>query len=349
MPDEDLTAEPAQPDLPPSEAELPTEAEPLPTDAIPEPAAPDLLEPVAGAVAATNEPQPYDFRGPSLLTTAELRKARLRHEDYARSLATRLSIYLRLEVGVAVSALQTMTYRRFIDSLASPNNLTLFRLEPLNGIGLVAIPPRLDRTVVDRLLGGAGNAGTLDQPLTEIEVAMLNLVVQLILREWCQGVAHLDEARPQILGYESTPRFVQIASNDTPMLVLSIEGRIGDCAEPMQLAFPFHMVEALVRPSDPITPPQKQEPAGSPTRLPHWNPALAEVKVAVKAEWNGLPVTADALARLKVGDVLPVAPQHFNHVRVRLAKVCKFIGRLGTANNLRAIELTEVVAHPLNR
>jgi flagellar motor switch protein FliM len=254
-------------------------------------------------------------------------------------------MYLRLEVGVVLAELQTMTYRRFIDGLPSPNHLTLFRIEPLSGIGLVVIPPRLDRSVVDRLLGGTGNAGNVNLPLTEIEVATLNLVVQLVLKEWCQGVAHFEEARPQILGYESTPRFVQIAAQDTPMLVLVLEGRMGDCAEPIHLAFPFQMVEALVRPSDPIAPPQKQESGSAPTRLPQWNPGLADVKVAVKAEWDGLPITADALARLKVGDVLPVAPQQFNHVRVRLAKVCKFIGRLGTANNLRAIELTEVVAN----
>jgi flagellar motor switch protein FliM len=337
MPDE--APEQTEPSLPAAAAEAPW-------------APPTMPEPVAASTdpstlaAAIHEPRPYDFRGPSLLTSAELRKTRLRHDDFARSLATRLSMYLRLEFSVVVSVLQTMTYRRFIDSLPSPNHLTFFRIDPLNGIGLLTIPPRLDRTVLDRLLGGTGNGGSVTQPLTEIEVATLNLVVQLVLKEWCQGVARLEDARPQILGYESTPRFVQIASNETPMLVLSLEGRMSDCAEPMQLAFPFQMVETIVRSPDAISPTHKQEPAALPTRCPDWNPALAEVKVAVKAEWEGLPITADALARLKVGDVLPVAPQQFNHVRVRLAKMCKFIGRLGTANNLRAIELTEVVAHP---
>src|SRR4029453_8194335 len=103
MPDE--APEQTEPSLPPAAVDAPS-APP----AMPEPGAAST-DPSALA-AAIHEPRPYDFRGPSLLTTAELRKTRLRHDDFARSLATRLSMYLRLEFSVVVSALQTMTYRR---------------------------------------------------------------------------------------------------------------------------------------------------------------------------------------------------------------------------------------------
>ena len=53
--------------------------------------------------------QPYDFRQPAFLSARELRKLRLWHEDFIRSLAGRLSTYLRLEVGIQMAKLQTIT------------------------------------------------------------------------------------------------------------------------------------------------------------------------------------------------------------------------------------------------
>src|ERR1041384_1779026 len=53
--------------------------------------------------------QPYDFRQPAFLAPSELRKLRLRHEDFIRSLAARLSIYLRLGFSLQMAKLPPPT------------------------------------------------------------------------------------------------------------------------------------------------------------------------------------------------------------------------------------------------
>src|SRR5258705_13575959 len=58
---------------------------------------------------------PFNVRKPSLLTAGELRRLRLRHDEFARSLATRLSIHLRLEIAVQILALDTCFYPRLIE------------------------------------------------------------------------------------------------------------------------------------------------------------------------------------------------------------------------------------------
>jgi flagellar motor switch protein FliM len=74
-----------------------------------------------------------------------------------------------------------------------------------------------------------------------------------------------------------------------------------------------------------------------------WNPALEDVQVQLSAQWDGLAVTARQLATLKVGDIIPVQPDQFDRVEVRLARVRKFCGRLGATNQLRAVELTQAL------
>ena len=85
--------------------------------------------------------QPCDFRQPAFLTGSELRKIRLRHEEFIRSLAAHLSISLRLEVVINMSKLQTLGYQKYTESLANPTHLTLFKVEPFKGVCLLEMSP----------------------------------------------------------------------------------------------------------------------------------------------------------------------------------------------------------------
>ena len=62
------------------------------------------------------------------------------------------------------------------------------------------------------------------------------------------------------------------------------------------------------------------------------------------AEWHGLSIKARDLAHLKIGDVLPVDPRCSTEVEVRLAKIPKFLARLGKRGNSWAVELIKPVA-----
>jgi flagellar motor switch protein FliM len=63
----------------------------------------------------------------------------------------------------------------------------------------------------------------------------------------------------------------------------------------------------------------------------------------VTAEWPALEMTARDLTNLKVGDVLPLDGEVVNQVRLRLAALPKFIGRLGTTGSKWAVEITETI------
>src|SRR6187455_2738497 len=88
-----------------------------------------IVDPTASGVAPKIEP--YDFRNPAFLSEAELRRLRLLHEDFIRYLSARLSLYLRMEFGLKMAKLTTVTYSKFTDSLPNPTHLSLFKVEPL--------------------------------------------------------------------------------------------------------------------------------------------------------------------------------------------------------------------------
>lgn len=310
--------------------------------------APDATGSPAAAVAGKSrvkvEAQPYDFRQPSFLSQNELRKLRLFHEGFLRSLSSRFSLYLRMEFSLQMAKLHTLSYQRFIEELPSPTSLTLFKADPLRGICLLDIPPRLGLTIVDRLLGGPAHSVNLDREMSDIELALLNQTVGVILTEWCSHWAKVKDLRPQILGHETNARFLQSSPHDTVMLVIGVETRVGDCMEMMQFAFPCYTLETIVGSLNAImdrrddTP--KQEVAKHQRR---WNPLLGNVQVPVVAEWQDLRMSARDLYRLKPGDVLPLSAEQSNSVKVRLAKVNRFNARLGVVGNHMAVEVINTI------
>src|SRR4051794_19348505 len=92
----------------------------------------------ASAPQAVEQPvKGFDFRQPSLLTAGQLRKMQFRHDEFIRSLTTRLSIYFRTEIQLKVSDFQTQIYSRLIGNLPGATQITLFKANSLPGIGLM--------------------------------------------------------------------------------------------------------------------------------------------------------------------------------------------------------------------
>jgi len=281
----------------------------------------------------------YDFRQSGFLAPSELRRIRMRHEQFVRSLAARLAIFLRLEFAVQLSRVQIVGYQKFTDGLPSPTHITLFKTDPLKGTGLLIIPPLLGLSLVNRLLGGQGQMLGAGRDLSEIEIALVDQVASLLLSEWCNQWPEMRELRPSILGHETSSRFLQTAPADTAMLVLTLEAGFGERREPIQIAFPYATVEPLVRLLCPAGM-AEAEAAAAPAPAFRWNPEFDDVPVPVVAEWQGMKLSAGEITRLKRGDVLMLDPRSAASVQLRLSRIPKFVGRAGTRSGKWAIELT---------
>lgn len=282
----------------------------------------------------------HDFRQSGFLAPSELRRIRLRHEQFIRSLAARLAIFLRLEFSLQLSKVQISSYQNFTENLPGPTHITLFKTDPLKGVGLLVIPPRLGLTLVDRLLGGTGQAAEENRELSEIETALTDQVASLIISEWCNHWPEMRGLQPSLLGHENNSRYLQTATPDTAMLILTMNGGIGEQSEPIQLVFPYATVEPLMRLLSPSLPGSETAPTRA--SKPKWNTEFNEVKVPVIAEWHGLELSASEISRLRVGDMLALDPVCAAQVHLRLSHVPKFTGRPGTSGGKWAVQLTAI-------
>ena len=287
--------------------------------------------------------QAHDFSSPAFLSENQWRQLRVMHKEWAEALGQRLSNYLRLDVTVQLEKLETLPYRDWLQSLDDPSHFTLFKLEPLRGICLLQIHPHLGLAVVDRLLGGPGEPSSLGRQLSDIESALLDQALLLIIDEWCQPWNKSQELHPSLLGHETSSRYLQSSPPEAAMTIVGLEARIGNCQEELALAFPCATVEPLFQnlASSAVAVPSPAPSA--PLPKPKWNPEFNKVMVPITAESPERCMSARQLTQMKVGDVLDWEPAAAAQVRLHLGQAAKFSGRLGTRNGRWAVEITGVL------
>jgi flagellar motor switch protein FliM len=282
--------------------------------------------------------EPYDFRNPAFLTEAELRRLRLLHNDFVRYLSARLSLFLRMEFGLEISRLNTVAYSKFTESLPASTHISLFKVEPLAGVGVLDMSPRLALSIVDRLLGGRGTSVKVDRQLSEIDVASIEDVVVIVLEEWCTQWKSEQELHPLVIGHESSGRFLQTSSKDAIMLVMTLEAKFGDCTERIQLGVPYYTIEPMVKK---IHARRNKEATVAPVdKKAVWQASYNRITVPVRAEWQNLELSLREITSLRVGDVIEMPQTIVSDTRVLLNGTTKFIGTVGLDTDHVAVQIT---------
>jgi len=193
----------------------------------------DPAQPAAPASPGSSSPAktPFKRAAPArdthspLLSPSQMRQWQLRHEGFAEALAARLSLFLRAELTLALSGIQSLTYQRMTESWPEPAHFTLFKTEPLRGVSILQIPTPLGLCIADRLMGGSGCSGPVRQEMGAIENALLEQVKDTGIRNekpfeyWneilIQNGTYIHEQRQKFINYLNNPIYQdKDAAND---------------------------------------------------------------------------------------------------------------------------------------
>ncbi|MEM9158815.1 MAG: flagellar motor switch protein FliM [Verrucomicrobiota bacterium] len=283
--------------------------------------------------------EPYDFRNPIFLTEVELRRVRIRHEEFIRYLAARLSIFLRLEYSLKMSRLSTLTYSKFTETIPNPAHVVLFKIEQLFGVGVIDINPRLALTMVDRMLGGKGHSVQGERYLTEIEMNLVDDIVNIVLDEWCRQWKTEQELDTSIIGHESNGRFLETSPADAIMLVLTMEAGVGDCSESIQIGIPYYTLEPIIKKMHDDKEKEIRQDITGTKKV--WQGSFDMIDLPVTAEWDADSLTVKEASFLRPGDVIRFPKDQLKKTRVRFANTCKFTGEIGLENNRVAVRVNE--------
>jgi flagellar motor switch protein FliM len=188
----------------------------------------------------------YDFRRTDRIAKDQLRTIHQLHENFARSLASNLSAYLRSYVMVNLISVEQLSFMEFTQSLPSPTSLIALSMKPYDGSSLLEINPSLVFPILEMLLGGTGKTATkLDREVTEIEQSILEGLIRVILNDLRSAWLAVAAIEFAVEGMETEPQLLQILAQNEAVVAISIEVRIGDTSGMMNLGIPSIVVKML--------------------------------------------------------------------------------------------------------
>jgi len=276
-----------------------------------------------------------DFRNPTFLAEGELRRLRSLHQEFVRAVASRLSSLLRSELALNLGKFETQSCEAFIDALKNPSQISLFRVNPLNGVGFIELPPKLATALTNRILGGREPAENQDAYLTEIEIALLEDVIAIITAEWCEQWHDEVAMSAHLIGHETNPRFIQAAAKSAMMLVVGVDVAFGRCEEVIQIAVPLSMIEPMIKRLNAARERDSQRTERNTT----WRNSYDDIAIPVHAEMIAARMTVAALLKLKKGDVIELPASALEATQINVAGAVRFTARAGQQNGHIAVQI----------
>lgn len=310
-------------------------------------AAPAAPAPPAAPVPAGSAPPDgrsirlYDFRVPDKFPKDVLRQIGHLHDGMSRALTTSLSALMRVTVRVDAPPPEQLTYQAFVAGCSTPAIIAAFGAEPLSGTALLEIDPAIAFPMIDRLLGGSGEmTARLERPVTEIELTVIQRVLTTVLTCWRDAWWNVAPLRPQVLGVETNPLFIQLAAPGDIMLGVTLRCGLGRNEGRLRFCLPHTMLEPVLRR---LAARDWSQHLGEAPGARHTEMSrhIARVDVPVRVELARLRLPLRQVRQLRVGDVLPLGVSATVGVRVFVGDRPRFRGRVGAQDGHLAVHVTQ--------
>ena len=284
----------------------------------------------------------YDFSRPAKFSKEHLRTLEIIFEHFGRLLSSNLPAYLRKNVQVEVMNSEAVTYQEFSNALSNPVLLGVVNMSPLKGNIILELATNVGFAIIDRLLGGTGESLFKMRDFSEIELAILekifNLIIDLLREPW-ENVVEID---PYLERIETNSQFAQIISPTEMIAIITININVGGVEGLMNVCLPFLTLEDIMDKLNTkywfSTMQDRDEESYSDVIETAINKAL----IPVSAELGKSSITVWDFVNLQVGDVIKLNRNVEDELDVYVGNIVKFKATPGSSSDNYAINVTEI-------
>ncbi|MFI5953575.1 flagellar motor switch protein FliM [Cryptosporangium sp. NPDC051539] len=248
-------------------------------------------------------PQPYDFRRPTKLSREHARTLQMTYETFARQYTTLLTSSLRAISQVSLVSIEQLSYDEYIAQIGNPTLLTMVTLDPLPGITLFELPLDMALACIDHLLGGPGGPQPQRQ-LSEIETVLFRGMLDRVLGEFRYSFDAVKKIEPKAGAIEYNPQFAQAAAPSDPMVVVSLEVKVGSQECIATMCLPFAAVMLALQKVDEALALTPAERAAKETALRNVTGGLLGAKLPVVVRFGVTQMYPEQIVALEPGDVV---------------------------------------------
>ena len=241
-----------------------------------------------------------DFTRPSKFTTDQQRRLERAHDNFCRSVSTRLSAELRTAISVELIDTAQLTWANALDEVPKRSVSGIVDVAPLDGRILLTAELALLLGLLERLLGGRGMDRPTERALTDVDRALVKRLLQTLLDELSISFNDVADLRFGLVDIETERAPAQLAPLSEPTLAMTFEVKLGRASSTMVLLIPHRAIEPVLR-APAVTASAAASTAATAAAV---GEALGEVVVQLRAEVGSVDMSLERVLALRPGDVL---------------------------------------------
>lgn len=282
----------------------------------------------------------YDFRRPERVSKEQLKGLQSLFEAFSREIGILLPPFLRTVVRVDLVSIDQLTYDEFILSVARPTALSIIDMSPLEGRAVLEMGPAMVFPIVDRVLGGKGVNLSQHRELTEIEERIVYRIVLMILDSWRRAWEQLIEMDMKVVNQESDPLIVQIVAGSEMVILVGYEIYIGETVGSMNMCVPLMVLNPILDQISSQTHFQRQlAPELAELTRHTLGDCILKSSVPVEPILGHATLSLDDLAKLQVGDVIPLNSKYDEPIDVNIGGIGRFWGVPGRRGEQSSVQI----------
>ena len=285
----------------------------------------------------------YDFKRPAKFSKDHLRTLEIIFEHYGRLISTNPPVYLRKNCQVSVVNSEALTFSEFTNSLANPVIIGIVNFQPLNGNIMVELGANLGFAMVDRLLGGQGEALEKNREFSEIEMSLVERMVTVcvaLLREPWRNVLDLN---PVLERVETNPQFAQIIAPTEMIAIVTLNIKIGEVEGLMNVCLPYFTLESIMDKLNTKFWFSTMQDTSEDDYTEHIEDMIRHVRIPIIAKLGDSSITVTDFVNLQPGDIIRLSARVDEEMDVFVGNIRKFKALPGATKKTYAVRVTSII------
>lgn len=291
----------------------------------------------------------YDFYSPKKFTKDKLKIVKSIYDNYARIVASQINSLFRTSSEIEIIAVEEQRYYEFSNALMDNDVITVVHAEIPEQTKTTSIlmhaSPMLMLSMVDRMLGGAGNDTSINPSYayTSIELALYQRVIRYI-------ISGLDDAWSNYLGVEfefqrleTSPSMFQEIGMDEIVVIVVLDVAMNQMTGKINICIPGNLLVSIFQAID------KQKHVDRGDREESENTkeiimgSLSNTPMEVSAKLGKVELNLEDIYRLHEGDIIDLRQPKDAPVSLYVEGQPWFTGKMGVHKRNVAVKLEDRV------
>jgi len=252
------------------------------------------------------EARAFDFNNQERIVRGRLPTLEMINERFVRYFRVSFFAMLRKTPEISVKGIKMIKFSEYIHTLFVPTSLSLFKMGPLRGTGVIMMDPKLVFILVDNFFGGDGSihAKIEGREFTHTELRVIEKVVTMCFDDLVKAWEPVMNVNYTYHNHEVNPHMANIVTPTEVIVVSSfhieLEGGGGD----IHIVYPYSMIEPIRT----ILDAGVQSDRGNVDE--RWAVLLKEellhAKVSIQSIFAQKTLKISDLLNFKAGDIIPI-------------------------------------------